>query len=331
MEACVSTTRPSTRVRVPLALAIVGLLAGVLTVSQASAEPDRAATLAEVERAFSEAEVASERVNQLQVEIDRAKADAAALDTEIATIAAQYNEQRQVLAQAIVQQQLDSPLGPTVSLLGSQNPESFLEGLGAVQALNTSRAEALQEFTAVSDTLANRKAQLADLTASLEADRAAADAARADVQAKYQQAQARLQRLSAADRATFTKASVTKVSFPLVAPSGRSQSAIDFAQSVLGTPYRYGGSGPSGYDCSGLTSAAYRAAGITIPRTAATQYNASSKVSISDVQPGDLVFFGDLSHVGIYIGNGQVIHSPRPGRSVEVTGMRSFTKAGRFG
>ncbi len=87
------------------------------------------------------------------------------------------------------------------------------------------------------------------------------------------------------------------------------QSAVNFAMSKVGLPYIWGGTGPNGYDCSGLVQAAYAQAGITLPRTTWDQVNAGTQVSLANAQVGDLVFFYDNSHVGIYIGNGQVVNA----------------------
>jgi cell wall-associated NlpC family hydrolase len=93
--------------------------------------------------------------------------------------------------------------------------------------------------------------------------------------------------------------------------------ALAFARAQIGKPYVWGATGPGSYDCSGLTQAAWKAAGVTLPRTTYDQVEAGTTVSISQAQPGDLVFFyDDISHVGIYIGNGMMIHAPKPGAYV---------------
>ncbi|WP_267242951.1 C40 family peptidase [Streptomyces sp. PR69] len=92
---------------------------------------------------------------------------------------------------------------------------------------------------------------------------------------------------------------------------------LDFARAQLGKPYVWGASGPSSYDCSGLTQAAWRAAGVSLPRTTWDQVKAGKRVATEDLLPGDLVFFyDDISHVGIYIGDGMMIHAPKPGANV---------------
>ncbi|MFF8642285.1 NlpC/P60 family protein [Streptomyces sp. NPDC015345] len=94
---------------------------------------------------------------------------------------------------------------------------------------------------------------------------------------------------------------------------------IDFAEAQIGKPYVWGATGPDSYDCSGLTQDAWKAAGITLPRTTWDQVKAGTTVKTADAEPGDLVFFyDDISHVGIYIGGGKMIHAPKPGAKVRV-------------
>lgn len=108
------------------------------------------------------------------------------------------------------------------------------------------------------------------------------------------------------------------------ASSASGQAVLNYAYQFLGTPYVWGGSTPSGFDCSGFTSYVFRNFGVNLPRVSRSQTSVGSKVSYSNLQAGDLVFFGSgsISHVGIYIGGGNMIHSPRPGKSVEISTMR---------
>jgi cell wall-associated NlpC family hydrolase len=99
--------------------------------------------------------------------------------------------------------------------------------------------------------------------------------------------------------------------------------AVSFAKAQLGKPYIYGASGPNAYDCSGLTSAAWRHAGVSIPRTAAAQLHGLARVSPSDIRAGDLVVYRGGAHIAIYIGGGKIIESPRPGANVRTAPWRS--------
>jgi cell wall-associated NlpC family hydrolase len=122
---------------------------------------------------------------------------------------------------------------------------------------------------------------------------------------------------------------------PAAAPSHATQVAVDTALAQQGKPYVWGGTGPAGYDCSGLTSSAYKAAGVTIPRTSKAQSTAGVHVDRAHLRPGDLIFFYDpVGHVGMYIGNGQMVHSSTYGQPVKVVpvdSMPGYNTARRVG
>ncbi|MEU8503490.1 NlpC/P60 family protein [Streptomyces brevispora] len=97
----------------------------------------------------------------------------------------------------------------------------------------------------------------------------------------------------------------------------KAEKVLAFARAQIGKPYVWGATGPSSYDCSGLTQAAWKAAGVTLPRTTWDQVEVGTRIATADLRPGDLVFFyDDISHVGIYKGDGMMIHAPKPGANV---------------
>ncbi|WP_406355916.1 NlpC/P60 family protein [Streptomyces sp. NBC_01635] len=99
--------------------------------------------------------------------------------------------------------------------------------------------------------------------------------------------------------------------------AAKAEKALAFARAQIGKPYVWGATGPGSYDCSGLTQGAWKAAGVSLPRTTYDQVEAGTTVAVSQAQPGDLVFFyDDITHVGVYIGNGMMIHAPKPGTYV---------------
>lgn len=120
---------------------------------------------------------------------------------------------------------------------------------------------------------------------------------------------------------------------PVSAPSGRVGSVLSTGRSVFGTRYRWGGtSTATGFDCSGFTSYAWRAAGVNLPHSSRAQYAATQRVGAGQLQPGDLVFYGrPIHHVAIYIGNGQVMHSPHTGDVVRTGPLRNPSGYGRPG
>ncbi len=113
------------------------------------------------------------------------------------------------------------------------------------------------------------------------------------------------------------------------APDTRAARAVAFAYAQLGKPYVWGATGPAGYDCSGLTQAAWAAAGVALPRTTYTQIDAGTRVPRDRLAPGDLVFYyAGLSHVALYVGDGLVIHAPRPGDPVGLAPVGGMPFAG---
>jgi cell wall-associated NlpC family hydrolase len=121
---------------------------------------------------------------------------------------------------------------------------------------------------------------------------------------------------------------------PAPAPTPAAQVAVDTALAQQGKPYVWGGAGPDSFDCSGLTQYAYAAAGITLPHSSSMQSTLGAPVAYADLQPGDLVFFySPVSHVGMYIGNGQMVHAGTSGDVVKVIDlayMPDFNSARRI-
>jgi cell wall-associated NlpC family hydrolase len=108
---------------------------------------------------------------------------------------------------------------------------------------------------------------------------------------------------------------------PRRAPLSLGQRAVRIAALELGTPYRYGGSGPGGFDCSGLVAYVYGRLGIALPHNAAAQFGYGRPVGEGHLKPGDLIFFHGLGHVGLYIGHGRMIHAPQTGERVEIQSL----------
>ena len=191
-----------------------------------------------------------------------------------------------------------------------QNAGRALADLTAAQTqLETEKRTVQQKLAAAQDLLntltAQQKARLAAIQKQKD-DAAAAKAAQ----------------LAAAAKKTATTATAGTGGTGTGSVAGASTAAakaVAFAQAQLGKPYVWGATGPASYDCSGLTQAAWAAAGVTLPRTTWEQVKAGTSVSTANLRPGDLVFFySDISHVGIYIGGGMMIHAPHTGTVVKV-------------
>jgi len=123
---------------------------------------------------------------------------------------------------------------------------------------------------------------------------------------------------------------VPKKAVPKVTTTTQSAMAVAYAKAKIGKPYVYGAEGPNSFDCSGLTQAAWRAAGVEIPRTSQAQLSGLTRVSPSSVRPGDIVVYKGGGHVGLYVGGGQIVEAPRPGASVRLAPWRSGWYATQF-
>ncbi|MBT2658920.1 C40 family peptidase [Bacillus sp. ISL-18] len=242
-----------------------------------------------------------------------------------------------------------------------QLKESQTELASEQQKIAEDKKEIEQELADAKNTLQNQQAQLAEQKAEearqiaqQKAEEAARQLAQQQAQQRAQQAQqhaqqaqqhsqkpARQTEQAPEQQAPVTQAPVsstpvkpapTAVAAPPV-NSGSASAVIAYAKQFLGTPYVWGGTTPSGFDCSGFTSYVFRnAAGINLPRVARDQQDVGTRISPSQVQPGDLVFRGNPAyHVGIYIGGGQYIHAPQTGDVVKIAAYNpsKFTSAAR--
>ena len=194
-----------------------------------------------------------------------------------------------------------------------------------LQSLTETQSDLRTAKATVQKKLADARELLSELTAREKARLAAIEKAKQEAAARKAAELARQQ--AAAEKAAQGAGQETgrQESTPGTGTSTatdpsyatRAAKALAFARAQIGKPYVWGATGPGSYDCSGLTQAAWKAAGVTLPRVTYDQVNAGTTVSLADAQPGDLVFFYDgITHVGLYIGNGMMIHAPKPGAYV---------------
>lgn len=197
----------------------------------------------------------------------------------------------------------------------------------SLQTLTSTQSDLKTAKATVQKKLSDARELLSELTAQEKARLAAIEkqkeeeAQRKAAELAKQQAAAEAKKEAAAAAAAQDQTSSTSTdsgtSSDTSASTSKADTVIAFARAQIGKPYVWGATGPDSYDCSGLTQAAWKAAGIDLPRTTYDQVNAGTTVPLADAQPGDLVFFyDDVSHVGIYIGDGMMIHAPKPGANV---------------
>ncbi|MGW4909569.1 NlpC/P60 family protein [Streptomyces sp. NPDC004270] len=200
-----------------------------------------------------------------------------------------------------------------------QEAAKSLETLTETQDdLKTAKSTVQTKLTSARELLSQLTAQEKARLAEIEQKQRAAAARKAAELAKQQAAAAKQEASSSSTSTSSGSSSASSSSSSSDSSYGtKAAKAIAFARAQIGKPYVWGATGPGSYDCSGLSQAAWKAAGVSLPRTTYDQVNAGTTVSLTDAQPGDLVFFyDDVSHVGIYIGNGMMIHAPKPGAYV---------------
>ncbi|WP_405003477.1 NlpC/P60 family protein [Kitasatospora purpeofusca] len=323
--------KPSPPGRARLAVLTTAMAGGVvLTAGPAQAEPTPglAAVKEEVDRLNEEAEQSIERYNGFQEKQQKLQGEAGRIQEKVARGQDAMNELRTQLGGIAADQYRNGGIDPSVQLMLDSDPGAYLARGAAQNQVADSQAALLRQALAEQRRLDQDRAEATATLAQL--DRAATSLAgeKKAVQDKLAKAQALLNKLGAADRAKVnaqvaaaTRASRSAAERPASTgpATGRAAAVVRFAHSQLGKPYVWGATGPSGYDCSALTGAAHRAAGVQLPRVSQAQWNAGARIARADLQPGDLVFFyGDLHHVGLCIGDGRMIHAPRTGKNVEV-------------
>jgi cell wall-associated NlpC family hydrolase len=216
-------------------------------------------------------------------------------------------------------------------LLAARSIGELVDQMQVMQRVNGINKTLLNQVTRYKAEVATRQSRLAKLLKIVRAQQAASAAARGRAVAAVHRQQSYIANLKAsiqkildeqaaarqraAEAAAGQGVSITNVPAPPSSTLGGQ--AVAIAEQYLGVPYVWGGASPSGFDCSGLVMYVYAQLGVSLPHNAATQYSVLPHVPLSDLEPGDLVFFNGLSHVGIYVGNGTMIHAPHTGTVVQ--------------
>ena len=334
--------------RTALSICAAALLG--LTMVPGSSVADPKPTIQEVKRQVAqldhEAEQASERFNALREQLKQIRQRLSAVSADARRQDSRVERLQSQVAKIAVARFQGSTLGSTASLLLAQNPDRFLSTLSTLESVDATQSQLLTDYLQQSHELAAQQAQVQeqlDAIAKAKNDMAEEKAAIHDKSEQAKDVLAQLeekQRLAllaaaAASRADAVRPSLststpvstgttdpstpTKSTPTTPATSDRASIAVDFALAQLGDPYVYGAAGPDAWDCSGLTMGAWGAAGVSLPHASSMQPSYGTPVSISDLQPGDLVFYySPISHVAIYLGNGQIIHAPHTGDVVRI-------------
>ncbi|MGV9450218.1 NlpC/P60 family protein [Streptomyces sp. NPDC003635] len=334
-----TTQSPHARAR-RTAVAVTLACALTAAVQQpARAEPDTLTEVrAELRRLYHDAEVATEKYNAADERVTRQEKRVRALTSQVRTAETRLDRLTSLAGAAARAQYRSGGLPAEVHFALSDDPERALDNAslarraeqstqGVLTALTeteedlrTSRDEAAGELD---DLRAGRRA-MAGERRTIEKNIAAARKVESRLKAKQRRELAALEEREAEEaQAEWERTGVLDQVGTDATPAGRK--AIAYATRQLGKPYVWGAEGPDSFDCSGLTSQAWLHAGVVIPRTSQEQWRQLTRVPVENMRPGDLIIYNaDASHVALYIGDGEVIQAPRPGRWVYVSPAASM-------
>jgi peptidoglycan DL-endopeptidase CwlO len=345
-----STARHARPAVFPRALGVAGLATATtvafLPTGSAIANPDDVER--RVQQLDTQASLAVEEFRQAEQQAAEVERRAAVAAEQAAAEQARLDEARTAMSDVVGAAYRRGGNDRLVALVTDKDPQAFLDRAASLDRIAASQADVLAEIEtararaeaqqaqaerqlealrAAQEQLAERRAQV---ERTMRAQQALLDGLREQERRQLEAARAAAAAPPRASRSGRDEAPVAAAAAAPTAPtaptptydgpaSGRAQVAIDEAHRQLGKPYRYGASGPDAFDCSGFTSWVWRAAGVSLPRTSRDQYAQGRKVARADLQPGDLMFFGSpIHHVGMYLGDGRMIHAPSSGKTVHI-------------
>ncbi|MFF9128116.1 NlpC/P60 family protein [Streptomyces sp. NPDC014889] len=301
-------------------------------------DQDLEAVRTKLDKLYHDAAVATDAYNLADEKAKKQSAEITDLNRKIADEQGKLDGLKDRAGAAASAQYRTGGLPPQVQLMLGNDPQDFFDGAGQLLQSQRATKSLIEETTRAQQDLKLYADDAAERLRELEAGRKAKAAAKKRIKQRIKEAkelEAKLEkrqreRLAELERQAADQAQSAWLSTGILdelkgKASPASRKAVEFATAQLGKPYEWGAVGPRTYDCSGLTSQAWAAAGHPVPRTSQQQWRQLQRVNIKDMKPGDLIiYFDDASHVGMYVGDGTIVHAPRPGRTVTLAGAGSM-------
>ena len=307
-----------------LCLALVG--GSVVTATPSMADPDIDDVRERVDDLYHRAEQASERYNNARLELQAAEKRLTRLHTDIAQREERVEELRGVVASQVVSYYQGDSLSMAGQLATAEDPDAFIGQMQTMSEYTSQQAAVIDELTAEVDSLEEREESAEEQAKEIAETKEQLADEKQLIDRRAETAEELLSRLEDEQRASRSGSSRVVGN---VEASGAAGKAVQLALAQVGDAYVYGATGPDAFDCSGLTMFAWAAAGVSLPHSSSAQMGSGSPVSIDALQPGDLVFYySPVSHVGMYIGNGQLVHAANPSTGVQVTSVDSMPISG---
>jgi cell wall-associated NlpC family hydrolase len=304
-----------------LLVAALALALTTTTVSAAQAKPSRGELEKQIDKASNQLEDVVESYNKMKLDLKATEGAESKLNASMKPaqdrLAAASAQLGVIAASAYKSGQLST----VNAVLGDAG--DLVDRLGLLAVLSRDRQRQVDQFTASHQTYLQTKA-------GLETTQQKQAAQVSQLAGRKKKIEADLKKLYAMRTAAYGSPSETGVKYTGKVPkiAGSAGKAVAFAFAQIGKPYVYGADGPDSYDCSGLTLAAWHAAGRSLPHNAAAQWSAVSHISRAELQEGDLVFYRNLGHVGIYVGGNQIIDASRAGKPVTKRTINIMTPYG---
>jgi cell wall-associated NlpC family hydrolase len=299
-----------------LAIAISGS-----TATAAHAEPSKAELTKKIDKASDQLEDVIESYNKMKLSLKKTKDDEKKL-------AASLGPAKAALETAGVQMSAIASSAYKTGHVGTMNvmlegADNLMDRMSILEQISRSRGRDIAEYTATTENYTERQAAL-----KTTQDKQTAEIK--ELSNRKKKIEADLDDLYDLRTAAYGSATESGSKYTGKIPSiaGSAGEAVTFAYNAIGVMYQYGADGPDGYDCSGLTSAAWRAAGKSLPHNADAQYNATARISRSQLKAGDLVFYRSNGHVALYVGDGQIIDASRAGQPVKKRTINIMTPNG---
>jgi cell wall-associated NlpC family hydrolase len=306
--------------------------------STALPDKDLEAVRKKLDDLYHDAAVATDAYNDAEEKAEQQSAEIVALAKKIVRSKAELDALKDRAGAAARAQYRSGGLPDEARLMLSDNPREFLDGAGRVLQGERGTKALIEEMTRTQEDLEQYSEDASAQWKKLEAGRKAKAAAKKKTEkqiAAAEKLESQLEteekeRLAELERRAALEAQTAWLDSGVlgetkVKASEQGKKAVEFATAQMGKPYEWGAEGPDAYDCSGLTSQAWASAGSAIPRTSQQQWKQLKHVAVKDMRPGDLIiYFDDASHVAMYIGDGAMVHAPRPGRAVTVAGAGSM-------
>ncbi|WP_422773517.1 NlpC/P60 family protein [Plantactinospora sp. WMMC1484] len=305
-------------------LVVAGLSAALLAPASAvRAEPSVGELTQRINKASAELEKVVESYNKLNEEIKDTKAAAAALGARIEPLRQQADQSRAEVAELANRAYKIGGLTTASALLNRGDGSSLADRLGVLEQLARDRDRQIAGFDAAQRQYTEEKSRL-------DATLARQNAQAKQLAAGKKKIEGELTKLYEMRREAYGSATSAGSRYTGTVPavSGKAGVAVRYAYGAIGKPYVWAAEGPGGYDCSGLTLAAWRAAGKSLPHNAAMQWNKVAHISRGQLKPGDLVFYSGLGHVALFVGGGKVIHAPRAGETVRLASVDMMSPYG---